>query len=141
MKSFCGKIGVLLSDNSLSSKIFSNISNLGSASSRWNSHKVEDYDRNSSDPRLVLVNLKLENNNRLVIWNLGINSKSNKCDNLKLIIQCKIDILAITETKTYSTVPLSQLAIQGCLKPYRFDRNTNGGGAFIYVRQDIPNRN
>ena len=30
--------------------------------------------------------------------------------------------------------------IQGYSKPYRFDRNRNGGGVFIYVREDIPNR-
>ena len=30
--------------------------------------------------------------------------------------------------------------IQGYSKPYRFDRNRNGGGVFIYVREDIPGR-
>ena len=106
MKGLYGNIGVLISDNSLSSEIASDISNLGSVSSNWNSCNVKGYDKNSSDPRLVLENLKLKNNNRLVIGNLNINSISNKFDNLKLIIQGTIDILVMTETETASTFPL-----------------------------------
>ena len=85
MKGLYGNIGDLISDNSLSSEIVSDISNLGSVSSNWNSRNVKDYDKNSSDPRLVLENLKLKNNHRLVIGNLNINSISNKFDNLKLM--------------------------------------------------------
>ena len=85
MKGLYGNIGVLRSDNSLSSEIVSDISNLGFTSSNWNSCNVKDYDKNSSDPRLVLENLKLKNNHRLVIGNLNINSISNKFDNLKLM--------------------------------------------------------
>ena len=69
LKGLYGDIGVLISDNSLSSEIVSDISNLGSASSNWNSRNVKDYDKNSSDPRLVLENLNLKNNHRLVIGN------------------------------------------------------------------------
>ena len=100
MKSLYGNIDVLISDNFLSPEIVSDISNLGSISSCWNSCNAKDYDKNSSDPRLFLENLKLKNDHRLVIGNLNINSISNKFDNLKLIIQGKIDILLITETKT-----------------------------------------
>ena len=69
-----------------------------------------------------------------------LNSISSKFDNLKLITQGKINILVITETKTDATFPLIQFAIQGYSKPYRFDRNRNGGGVFIYVREDISSR-
>ena len=104
MKDLFGNIVDLISDNSLSPEIVSDISNLGSVSSNWNSRK--DYDKNSSDPRLVLENLKLKNNQRLFIGNPNINSISKKFDNLKLIIQGKTDIVVITETKTDSTFPL-----------------------------------
>ena len=87
-----------------------------------------------------MENLKLKNNHRLVIGNLSINSTSNKFDNLKLITQGKIDTLVITETKTDSTFPLNQFTIQDYSKPYSFDRNRNGDGAFIYVQEDIPSR-
>ena len=113
MKGLYGNIGDLISDNSLSSEIVSDISNLGSASSNWNSCNIKDYDKYSSDPRLVLENLKLKNNHRLIIGHLNINSISNKFDYLKLITQGKIDILVITETKTDSTFPLNQFTIQG----------------------------
>ena len=46
-------IGVLISDNSLSPEIASDISNLCSLSSNWNSCNVKHYDKNSSDRRLV----------------------------------------------------------------------------------------
>ena len=124
MKGLYGNISVLISDSSLSPEIFTDISNLGSVSSSWNPRNVKDYDKNSSDPRLVLENLSLKNNHRLVIGNLKINSISNKFDNLKLIIQGKIGILVITETKTDPTFPLNQFVIQCYSKPYKFDRNT-----------------
>ena len=50
-------------------------------------------------------------------------------------MQTKNDVLVITEAKTDSTFPLNQFPIQGYLKPYRFDRNRNGGGVFMYVRE------
>ena len=55
-----------------------------------------------------------------------------------MIIQGKIVILVITKTKSDSTFPLNEFATLGYLKPYRFDRNRNGGGVFIYVQEDIP---
>ena len=138
LKGLYGNIGVLTSDNSWSSEIVSDISNLGSASS--NSCNVKDYNKNSSDPRLVLENLKFKNNHRLVIVNLNIHSISNKFDNLKLITLGKIDILVTTEPKTNSTFPLNQFAIQGYWKPYRSDRNRNGGGVFTNIQKDIPSK-
>ena len=87
-----------------------------------------------------MENLKLKINHRLVIGNLNINSISNKFDKLKLITQGKIDILVTTETKADSAFPLNQCAIQGYTKPFRFDRNRNGGGVFKYVQEDIPSR-
>ena len=62
LKDLYGNIGVLISDSSLSPEMISDISNLGSVSLNWNSRNVKDYNRNSSDPRLVLENLKLKNN-------------------------------------------------------------------------------
>ena len=84
-----------------------------------------------------MENLTLKSNHR---GNLNINSISNKFDNSKLIIQDKIDIWVITETKTDSAFPLNQFAIQGYSKPYRFDKNRNGGGVFKYIREDISSR-
>ena len=37
-------------------------------------------------------------------------------------------------------MPDSQFHIEGFKKPYRLDRNCNGGGVLIYVRKDIPSK-
>ena len=51
---------------------------------------------NASD---ILSNLKVRVNNKLVIGNLNINSIAGKFDRLKLMVQHKVDILVLTETK------------------------------------------
>ena len=94
---------------------------------------IADYDRNSSDPILILGNLKHKNNHKSVMENLNINSTSNKFGNLKLIIQGKTDILVITETKTDSTFPLNQFVIHS--KSYRFDRSKCRWCFYICLRR------
>ena len=50
-----------MSGNSLSPEIVSNIrDNLGSVSSNWSFCNVKDYDKNCSNPRSILENLKLK---------------------------------------------------------------------------------
>ena len=51
-----------------------------------------------------------------------------------------IDILVLTETKLDHTFPTNQFLIEGFSEPYRRDRNGNGGGILIYVREDIPSK-
>ena len=46
----------------------------------------------------------------------------------------------ITETKLDETFPAAQFSLQGFCDPYRFDRNRNGDGIMLYVREDIPSR-
>ena len=46
----------------------------------------------------------------------------------------------ITETKLDDTFPLGQFNVEGFTMPYRLDRNRNGGGVIIYVREDIPSK-
>ena len=46
----------------------------------------------------------------------------------------------ITETKLDDTFPLGQFYVDGFTMPYRLDRNCNGGGVIIYVREDIPSK-
>ena len=87
-----------------------------------------------------LSDLRLKNVNRLIIGNLNINYLANKFEQLKLMIQGKVDILVITETKLDNTFLTSQFMIQGFSEPYRIDRNRYGGGVMIYIREDIPSR-
>jgi hypothetical protein len=39
-----------------------------------------------------------------------------------------------------TSFPPEQFLIEGYSKPYRLDRNRNGGGVIIYVREDIPSK-
>ena len=69
---------------------------------------------------------------------LNINSFSGKFDFLKTIISGKVDVMIVVETKLDDSYPTSQFYINGYSKPFRRDRNKNGGGILIYIREDIP---
>ena len=49
-------------------------------------------------------------------------------------------LLVIVETKLDATFPINQFLLEGFSKPFRLDRNRNGGGILIYVREDIPTK-
>ena len=42
--------------------------------------------------------------------------------------------------RTDYSFSIEQFIISGYTKPYRLDRNRNGGGVIIYVREDIPSK-
>ena len=46
----------------------------------------------------------------------------------------------ISETKIHDTFPHSQFFIEGFSTLYRLDRESNGGGILLYVREDIPSK-
>ena len=46
----------------------------------------------------------------------------------------------ISETKLDQSFPNGQFRIHGFSEPYRFDINGNGGGIFLYIREDIPSK-
>ena len=46
----------------------------------------------------------------------------------------------ISQTKLDPSFPTGQLHIHGFSEPYRFDRNGNGGGILLYIREDIPSK-
>ena len=79
--------------------------------------KINGYEHKCSDISScnvsVLDKIKTKNINRSIISNLNINSLPSKFDKLKVLIQGKIDILIITETKLESNFSLEQFAISG----------------------------
>ena len=77
-------------------------------------------------------------NVNVIIGNLNINSLSSKFDDLKVLMTGMFDILVITETKLDNTFPVSQFHIDGFSIQCRWDRNRNGGGAIVYVKEDMP---
>ena len=56
------------------------------------------------------------------------------------IIKNNIDILMISETKLDSSFPNVQFQIHGYSEPYRLDRNENGGGILVFIRENIPTK-
>ena len=56
------------------------------------------------------------------------------------LIKNNVDILMISQTKLDESFPDGQFTVKGCSKPFRLDRNKNGGGIMLYVREDIPAR-
>ena len=44
----------------------------------------------------------------------------------------------VSETKTDDSFPVANFVIDGFSTPYRSDRDSNGGGIILYVREDIP---
>ncbi len=96
---------------------------------------------NVSDCPTFLKDLRIQNVGNIIIAHLNINSLRYKFDSLVQIINSNIDILVIGETKLDSTFPKkSSFIINGFKAPYRKDRNGDGGGIIIYVREDIPSQ-
>ena len=68
---------------------------------------------------------------------MNISSLRNKFTSLSTIIKNNIDILFISETEIAFWFPTAQFHIDG-YTIYRRDRNENGGGLLLYVRNDVP---
>ena len=88
----------------------------------------------------VLNHIRVKNPGRVIVGSININSLPNKFDQLKFIITDSVDILIVLETKLDESFPTSQFLIDGFCKPYRLDRDRNGGGILIYVREGIPSK-
>ena len=84
-----------------------------------------------------MENIRSKNPNILIIAQLNISSLRYKFDSLVEILHTNPDILLISETKIDSSFPTAQFKIEG-YTTYRLDRNSNGGGILLYVREDIP---
>ena len=102
--------------------------------------KNDDSLNKKYDPFKILRNIRVSNINRLTIGQLNINSIRNKFEALKAIICGNLDIFIVTESKLDVSFPAGQFIIEGYSPPLRLDRNANGGGVLIYIREDIVYR-
>ena len=59
---------------------------------------------------------------------------------LSSIVKDNIDILMVSETKLDSPFPQAQFRIEGYAPPFRYDRNSHGGGILLFIREDIPTK-
>ena len=86
----------------------------------------------------ALTEIRIKNPKQLIIVHLNINLLRNKFDELKVLVQDKVGILVVTESKLVNMFPDSQFHIPGYKVPFRKVRNKLGGGIMVFVRDDIP---
>ena len=101
--------------------------------------------RNNDSINLAHLNpqirkLRIKNSEKVVIGNLNINSLPNKFDQLKETVLKYVDVLVLTESKLDDSFTKVQFLVDGFSEPYRYDRNRNGGGIMIYIRDNIPSK-
>ena len=87
-----------------------------------------------------MKNLRLKNVNKTIKGQVNVNYILSKFNQLKELVLKDVDILVIYETKLDEIFPSSQFHMNGFSLPYRLDRNCNGGGVMIFVREDIPSK-
>ena len=75
----------------------------------------------------------------LINGNLNINSTAGKFDQLKLMIQYKLDMLVLVKTKIGSSFLNQQFHIEGFCLIYIDKAEINMGG-LVYIREDIPSK-
>ena len=71
---------------------------------------------------------------------MNINSIRNKFDFLAHQVKENSDILIKSKTKLDESFPVGQFLMDGYSVPYPFDRDGNGGGILLYIREDIPSK-
>ena len=72
-----------------------------------------------SDQSDALTENRIKNPKQLIIAHLNINSPTNKFDLLKILVQDKIDILVVANSKFDDMVPDSQFHIPRYKVPFR----------------------
>ena len=83
-----------------------------------------------------LKSIRTRNLNKIVVGHLNITSIGNKFNFITHEVKGNIDILMIPETKLDESFPSGQLLLDGYSVPFRFDRNGNGGGILLSIRED-----
>ena len=56
------------------------------------------------------------------------------------MVKDNIDILIVSEAKLDSSFPQAQFRTEGYAPPFRYDRNSHGGGIRLFIREDIPTK-
>ena len=88
----------------------------------------------------ILKKIQINNVNRVVIGHVNINSIRNKFDMLSSMVKDNIDIIIVLEIKLDFSFLQAQFRIEGYAPPFRYDRNSHGGGIILFIRGDIPRK-
>ena len=112
------------------------------ASDNRKNRNTDDYDENKAKFKVGAINasnvnaIRKPNINRLIIGQLNINSLRNKFESLVQQVLGNIDILIVSERKLDNSLPVSRILIDGYSPPFRLNRDNNGGGMMLFVRED-----
>ena len=93
-----------------------------------------------SDVKKALKDIRISNMNKPIFGHLNINSLRDKFDLFSEQVKSSIYILMVSETKLDDSSPEAQFLIEGFYSSFRFDRNINGGGIILCVREDISTK-
>ena len=85
-----------------------------------------------------LKSLRIRYLNKIVVGHLNINCVRNNFDFLAHQVQGNIDILMTSETKLDENFPPGQFLLDGYSVPFLSDRDGNGSGILLFLREDIP---
>ena len=88
----------------------------------------------------ILKNLTLKNSEKVIVGHNNLSSPRNKFELLTEMVQHKVDLLMISETKLDSSFQDAQFNPKSYLKSHRLDRNSKGGGIILYFREDISSK-
>ena len=97
----------------------------------------ELVDRTSNED---LKSLCIKNLNKIIVSDLNINFIRKKFDFLAHQVQGNIDILTISKTKLDKSFPPGQFLLDGYSASFRSDRDGNGGGILLFIREDISSK-
>ena len=111
----------------------SNVNELNIESTPIESNEIMD-----KSSHILSQNLRGQKEDNVIIAHLNINILQNKFEPLAKLVQGKIDILIISETKIDESFTSNQFINDGYSTPFREDRNSHGGVVLIFVREDIP---
>ena len=76
----------------------------------------------------------------MIISHLNVNFLQNKFEFLVWLVKDNIDILILSETKLDSSFPHAQFSIEGYSKLYRSDRDWNGEGLILFIREWLQSK-
>ena len=82
---------------------------------------------------------RVQNPKNIVIDDLNVNSLRNLLEAVAEIVQNKVDICFLSETKIDEIFPNQQFMISG-YKLFRRDGNSHGGDILCYINENIPSK-
>ena len=98
---------------------------------------IQSCPSNLTDNNSIIHQVRINKPSRTIFQQVNINSIRNKFEQLTYIVNNKINILMVSETKLDDMFPTSQFYLQGYTTPFRKDQTSKGFGILLYIREDM----